>query len=1153
MDPSNSTTRYSPPLTASESSDTDEVNSSSARVYFGPVLSPEKKFIVHSVARRAAHKSGAFGTPVRRSPRLSAHPSPRLPSKDALSVPVYDGDDQDDTGSVNEGTSDLPGEDTPENDPLFQDEPSSVLASKIMRAFDNPSPPPRNHTYPASDYAPGKDGQFPLLSVSVPPSPFRSINLFERLNQLAAPLDDTSHIFTVPPSTLMPGTGNTSQHDLISFESLPGPILQSTTSGPPVTNPGTSSVSSPPPQTTVHDFLSETPKRPEVRVDRLPSPTSESTVDVHAPPTCCDHLRSASRVPYISGEPPPCQQESEDEVDAVLLPGTSRTPEPIGDEPVGSDKTKARCKGRRPLEESNNSLHHKLKSLSPQSADILTQLLPSSHPATQNQDGPLAIAQVLVPGPSTLRVPSPSPFDNNLTHSTIQRPLVAPTPVRPKGVLHSASPFKFARTLDETSRTPARRVPIHDAFANVTPSIKKTGQLALLEDQSGRFPKVRGDVFSRPVDVSRSPARRVPVPAMECKPSLSRSTASTCTHTLLRTRSASVEPRPTIPSPSRSRSVEPSPTIAGVTNSAKGKGPMFPRIVMTPKTSTKLPYPLIPAEKSEANSTYPIPEENEGEETGDGVTNLITGVVPSPHKSQLKQPSVGSRIPRIGAKPYARPRSGTSSASNMTSVPKPFPSSGPKPVPHARSETSHSNSDELTNQNTNVLSSPNSSALQTLKRKRTPGRTVNQPSSHPVKIRQVIPGMLGGKYALKSTSNIPPSEPNVPLVTDSLKSATPIPFRKVVDGMLAAHYPPAKSSSKDRETLQPVASPTLPVEEVTVANTAQSSPDAQSLPLSQTTVSKRLEVGVLSPQPDDTSTELTNDGDFESSHGDAKSTLQRPSRTRKPPSDVADVSGNNARAALSSRRSQSRLEHESFMGMSATALKALTSSNTVKNQQTVALFATEVIRKEGLRPESPTVKIRTIMQRQREEKDRQRKERAERRARRSDEGWAGSDTEGVDELPTRLLGIDSQDRTCDRTVTTYNRGPGDDEDYETPEKQRPAKRLRFGEDVEQEEMKPAKQVKWHRGLSTAVYLDDICPKPRPRSNHVIAKGCLAPSIKTLRLDTLGNITDIDNRPPLQLVQEPVVIKKYLYDNDIEPDLVSIPARTTRSKSKKAKT
>ena len=562
-----------------------------------------------------------------------------------------------------------------------ESEPSSVLATRIMRAFDNPSPPPRGRTYTDSEYIPVKDAQFPLLDVSVPPSPFRSVNLFERLNQLAAPFDDTSLVSTPPPSTSVPDdtrrtmldASDMSQHNLISFESCPSSILKNSSLALPVADPTISTPSGP--QRNVHDFLSESPERAshsEVHIDGAgdsSSRASGNTIGIHPP---------ASEETRVPGEPlgSHFQRESEDKVDTTPLPHTSESQEPtppllstntssssFRDRSIDSDRTittKARHTGMRTVAGGDSSSHHKLRSLSPQSADVLTQLLPSSYSGTQKQEASLPSEKVQQSEYSTLSVLNSPTHHPNLTNSTVQRPLVAPTPVWSKNALHGASPTKLIHTLDEVTRTPARRVPIHDAFNNVTPSLKKSAQLAFLEDQAGRFPKVGGDVFSRPDDTPRSPARRVP--AMECMSSPSRSTAST----FPRARSASVEPRLATATPARSRSVELLSTK--ITDTAKGKGPKFPRVFMTPKASTKLPYPLIATERLESSSTYPIPEENENEELGGADTNPTTGVVaPSPHKSQLKQPSVGSRIPRIGAKPYTRPRGAISSKNATTS------------------------------------------------------------------------------------------------------------------------------------------------------------------------------------------------------------------------------------------------------------------------------------------------------------------------------------------------------------------------------------------------------------------------------------------------------------------------------------------------------
>lgn len=116
MDPSNTPTP-SPALTASESSDSDEVNSLSARVYFGPILSPEKKFVVQDIALRAVHKSGVLDSPVRRSPRLSTHPTSPLQSEDPFSPQACDSEAKDGKNEEDGITCVLPGEDIPtEND-----------------------------------------------------------------------------------------------------------------------------------------------------------------------------------------------------------------------------------------------------------------------------------------------------------------------------------------------------------------------------------------------------------------------------------------------------------------------------------------------------------------------------------------------------------------------------------------------------------------------------------------------------------------------------------------------------------------------------------------------------------------------------------------------------------------------------------------------------------------------------------------------------------------------------------------------------------------------------------------------------------------------------------------------------------------------------
>jgi len=117
---------------------------------------------------------------------------------------------------------------------------------------------------------------------------------------------------------------------------------------------------------------------------------------------------------------------------------------------------------------------------------------------------------------------------------------------------------------------------------------------------------------------------------------------------------------------------------------------------------------------------------------------------------------------------------------------------------------------------------------------------------------------------------------------------------------------------------------------------------------------------------------------------------------------------------------------------------------------------------------------------------------------------------------------------------------------------RPLKRPRSGEKTEeyQEEIQGKKRVKWDRGLYSEIFLDEIEVKPKKRPKEdIIKKGCLAPTAKALRLDTLGNTINAD-LPLTDLVHENIVVKKFVYDNDVEPEVPVV--KTTRSRSKKAK-
>lgn len=281
------------------------------------------------------------------------------------------------------------------------------------------------------------------------------------------------------------------------------------------------------------------------------------------------------------------------------------------------------------------------------------------------------------------------------------------------------------------------------------------------------------------------------------------------------------------------------------------------------------------------------------------------------------------------------------------------------------------------------------------------------------------------------------------------------------------------------------------------------------------------------------------------------------SRRKNAVQHANDVFGSSTSTQPLQLRRSRRSEGDGFMGMSAVALQALTTSNTTKNQEIFAKLEREVIRKEGIRPESPAIKVRTISQKQREMRDRQRLERAERRARRSEDGPGLSDGEGASEVGDQsILGFDSEHDENDGVVwTRHRRGPGEVEDYETPVRSdRPVKRLRFGEGPQQDEERDRKRVKWHHGLSTEIYLDELHPRSHSwTKDFVIEKGCLAPTSKNLRLDMLGNVLDAEQHPLIDLHPENIVVKKFVYDNDNEVVVKEVmPPKITRSKSKKLK-
>lgn len=576
-----------------------------------------------------------------------------------------------------------------------------------MRASDNPSPPPRAHPTIYLGLM-VNNGRTLAPDISAPPSPFRPINLRERLDQFAAPERVLS---PEPPATqasneqpdlpLQDSGGNISQPDLISFESCS--TLVKTLPTEPFTEGhscGTSLVQNLLSGATsnIDDLLSQSPQCPSVvpspRVDGVEQSNSSDNLDelrqgyvpvdaesgasyptsspLIAHSSALDPIKERTRSPVrrsarLSMTPrnthalQPSESLKEKPRAATLLPeGKSFTmpdehtvdhgnadPSPDMQRSPEEKEKRLRRRGLNGRLETPN-LKRELGSLSPQSAEVLARLLPTER-STLLAEGQSSQPHAL---PSTPQRPNADSRHSNFSLTAIQRPLfVAPTPIRPIGGLSSlSSPLKFSVTADDVSRTPARRVPIQDAFVQGSASAQNAMLLSAKRDAATRL-TMRGPVFSRPAldDTFRSPAKRVLVSELNSP------LRSPTRPAAPRARSSSVEPKPIFSQPVRSRSVDPSPQASRLANS-KGKEPMFPKLSSKPIFGAKLPFPLVAGRKAGTDLPQSIPEEAEGEVLGEDLIANEAAASPSPMKSSLKQPSTGSRIPRIGAKPYARPQ-----------------------------------------------------------------------------------------------------------------------------------------------------------------------------------------------------------------------------------------------------------------------------------------------------------------------------------------------------------------------------------------------------------------------------------------------------------------------------------------------------------------
>ncbi|EED79540.1 predicted protein [Postia placenta Mad-698-R] len=1220
---------------SSASDDSDAVNTEAARVYFGPLQSPEKKLATRGVK-----------TPLRRSARLSHAPILLESDTDAEERPSDDAD-----AASREGT--------PVQD-LLQDEPSFVLASRILRAHDNPSPPPS------------------------PPPPERASRVSFDLDaqMIQQPFQDGIFIPIMSSPPARPSDhqsslhANISQPDLINFDSFSTPTASPRMGGlVVVTRPETPSPRAS--QTaTVDDLLSISPSparpsatdvpNPEQPISDETTPTTDeehqvlevlafsSRTSVESEPEPAADLqpqvapqtpirrstrarRSSSphRPKLVSELSTPARSNAkisphnllaavqEDATDQLLAPPSAlrikkraRSRDISPSEKATAGPQSVDCAPPETNEEQQttrpNTPVRELGSLSPTSAAVLFQLIPNAS-ASEN-DSPEQPAQAAVSAP----VNEPSPSTPN-EHPTITFPsysrsqnattfnVLRPLPLDSL----ASSPSK----LPDPPRSPARRVPLRQAMIEGTFSPQKhTATNPLLARHTApNFGLLGSPVFKRPMlnDPQRSPAKRVPIAQAQPAPSSSspakgktpiRPRAAPRENSAEPGRGSSVEPKPVDHKRERSRSAEPTrPVVPTPTAGKDGSSTWQPsRMDSKPGTSSRsstraetardpLPFPIVASSRRPPAS---IPEEEEEAPSVSVEKPMAVGSSPasSPAKqvSSLKQPTAGSRIPRIGTKPYARPKPAATPVPKESKQPVTMRraegvrthtnttagTSSARPMRLVRTVTSDSSSKyvtptpapDATGHSSTGSTAAETSAAKSLKRKRELEQPrASSPGSQPVVVvRKVVPGMFGqsqpSKPGFGGSSPLAPSPARLqsrPERNSPQKQSGPMKMRRAVDWK----RPPREPTTSQSPLPPPVgaseaASVSSAAREKAASDTVKEG--SAAVKGTHTVAKEATPLSALSDVPLRPSTPLPERPASPTPLAELDtqtSSTRRSPRSRTSSEPAADVFGAVANAAvrpLNVRRKRTKpIDTGPFFGMTATALKALTTSNTTKNQQQVAEIQTEVIRKEGKRPDSPTTKVRTVLERQKQLKTQERQERAARRARRSSEAPPEADTEPDESVDVEgSVGDISLD--MNGVPLRHRRAPGDEEDYETPPRpERPAKRGRFDEGIETRE---GKRVKWDRGLATTVYIDSSPPKPR-RPKDVATRGCLAAAAKTLRLDTLGNVLDAVTPLP-ELVRENIIVQKFLYEDDSDPaaEIATPPPviKAPKTKSKKTK-
>ncbi|PPQ79110.1 hypothetical protein CVT24_012785 [Panaeolus cyanescens] len=1075
----------SPP--SASTSDSDEL---SPRVYFGPLKTPERIFLA-SIPPAQSNTS-----PLRRSPRLST-PRPQSPQGDqpdndvqemALVAQLINERLDEDDDNIQET----------EREPL--DEPSSALAERISHATSNPSPPPSPtplpmsffDPFPPSTTQPASDYQTDLLSLNLSGSTLPQIDFTPADEQQLPPQPDDPHIL-IPLDTSIPQPSTShfpaspmqveSVDDLLfrspAFKHSPAPLIHN------------------------HNLPAENSTSPHnLAAESQPSQSSELTTPVRRstrprrsvtpvpPPQVFSHVGPVFTAPVPSPARTQVKRKSR-----INLPNEEVVSDSQSDSEdllqTPQEQSNSRCRSKSPGK-SSLSYQRELGSLSPTSTNVLETLnfieeepIPSSVEPEETRPSIFSAAPVAPNTPSQtgpIRFASPS------------RTVLPQSPTK-----YRLQPLP----VDDPRNTPARRVivqpPPNSVSAIPGPALPPPTPARRVLVQPEATPRTIPSKLASPVkliaprrDVSAEPPQRIPAHLKGKERALDTST---------------------IPPPSSSTTIKP------------------------------LPFPLIPTTPA-LTEAQPIPPKAK----------------PAPVKSSLKQPSNSSRIPRIGVKPYVRiiqkKDDKAVKSEPPTKAPGAEPSTSAKRPIRLISEVSRPTASSMSR------TKPAPSSVAALKRKRdekpSPANartTVRQnppPTSEPstsvsTRIQQLVAPKSSTVTAKKAEppryrlvqSVMPPKPPPPPSLpqedtTKAMEISTEekSPLAVVLPTTPRDSSPPASSPPAPRPTTPP---PCLAVQE---ENICLGSPMNQDPPELHSSPEHPPIAILVDPSPPIVSPPPAEPESL---------AARRTTRARRA---VINADGSvpldtSSRSSTRRKASASRSANDDvFAGMSMTALKDLTLQNTEINQRYLtAKLETEVVKKDGIRPESPMVKIKTISQRMQDAKEKGREERAQRRARRSDE-MMSSDVEMSD------VGYSSPAEEEPGSEQKHTRGAGEDEDYVSPIKEfGDLRKNLFGMTNEPMAVDTKRRVKWDRGLFTTVYLDEVKLGSRETTKENRAlKGILAATAKALPLDILGNLPNADT-PLANLVPENVIVKKFVYESD-PPPAPPVAPKNTRSRKKK---